>query len=240
MDRAQAEFEAAGLDVPHYAAFGNHDALVQGNAFANAAYERVATGCVKPMAPLTADTDTLSEAFEGIAALNLPAVLSLVTTDPTKIALVPPDEDRQFVSKPQWKQIWKDGTQADGHGFDYVDPVEEDGVGRFGRLLLVEPRARDPVHLRRHDLRGGGHRPVGRRQRRPPAVPLASGRAGGRRGGRRAGDPVLAPRDPEPDRGRRGRAGADRASAPTRTATTPTPAATPTRATPSRSTSAPT
>ena len=125
MNRAQAEFQAAGLDVPHYAAFGNHDALVQGNAAANAAYETVATGCVKSMAPLTADVDTLQEALEGVAALNLPAVLNLLTSDPTKLALVPPDENRQFVSKPQWKQIWQDGTQADGHGFDYVDPAEE-------------------------------------------------------------------------------------------------------------------
>jgi metallophosphoesterase (TIGR03767 family) len=139
MNRVQAEFEAAGLDVPHYASFGNHDALVQGNASANAAYERVATGCVKPMAPLTADTDTLQEALEGIAALNLPAVLNLLTSDPTKIALVPPDQARQFVSKQQWKQIWKDGTQPDGHGFDYVDPAEEAASGGSAGYYSWEP-----------------------------------------------------------------------------------------------------
>ena len=31
MDRAQAPFEAEGLKVPSYSAFGNHDGLVQGN-----------------------------------------------------------------------------------------------------------------------------------------------------------------------------------------------------------------
>ena len=52
MDRAQQTFTAAGLDVPSYVAFGNHDALVQGNAAANAAFEQVATGCLKPIGPV--------------------------------------------------------------------------------------------------------------------------------------------------------------------------------------------
>jgi len=94
MDRAQQPFEAAGLDVPSYVAFGNHDGLVQGNQAANAAFEEVATGCTKTM--------------EGV---------------PT---LVPPDPDRRYVSKAQFKQIFEEGDQADGHGFGDVDPAEED------------------------------------------------------------------------------------------------------------------
>ena len=31
-ERANDEFEALGLDIPWYSAFGNHDALVQGNS----------------------------------------------------------------------------------------------------------------------------------------------------------------------------------------------------------------
>ncbi|HEY5977729.1 MAG TPA: hypothetical protein VIT85_07710 [Solirubrobacterales bacterium] len=49
MDRAQQAFTAAGLAVPSYVAFGNHDSLVQGNQAANAAFEQVATGCAKTM-----------------------------------------------------------------------------------------------------------------------------------------------------------------------------------------------
>jgi len=94
MDRAQQPFEAAGLDVPSYVAFGNHDGLVQGNQAANAAFEQVATGCTKTM--------------EGV---------------PT---LVPPDPARRYVSKAQFKQVFEEGDQADGHGFGDVDPVEED------------------------------------------------------------------------------------------------------------------
>ncbi|MGN6202833.1 MAG: hypothetical protein ACTHNY_10580 [Solirubrobacterales bacterium] len=94
MDRAQQPFEAAGLDVPSYVAFGNHDGLVQGNQAANAAFEQVATGCTKTM--------------EGV---------------PT---LVPPDPARRYVSKVQFKRVFEEGDQADGHGFGDVDPVEED------------------------------------------------------------------------------------------------------------------
>ncbi|HWM64579.1 MAG TPA: hypothetical protein VNP96_11400, partial [Solirubrobacterales bacterium] len=52
MDKAQQAFSASGLDVPSYVAFGNHDALVQGNAAANLAIELVATGCLKPIGPV--------------------------------------------------------------------------------------------------------------------------------------------------------------------------------------------
>jgi Calcineurin-like phosphoesterase len=93
MDRAQQPFEAAGLDVPSYLAFGNHDGLVQGNEAANAAIEQVATGCTKTM--------------EGV---------------PT---LVPPDPRRRYVSKAQFKQVFEQGSQADGHGFGDVDPAQE-------------------------------------------------------------------------------------------------------------------
>lgn len=97
MDRAQQPFAASGLAVPSYVAFGNHDALVQGNQAANAGFEEVATGCTKTM--------------EGA---------------PT---LVPPDPRRRFVSKAQFKQVFRDGTQADGHGFGLVDPAEEKASG---------------------------------------------------------------------------------------------------------------
>jgi Calcineurin-like phosphoesterase len=93
MDRAQQPFQAAGLDVPSYVAFGNHDGLVQGNQAADAAIEQVATGCTKTM--------------EGV---------------PT---LVPPDPARRYVSKAQFKRVFEEGSQPDGHGFGDVDPAQE-------------------------------------------------------------------------------------------------------------------
>jgi metallophosphoesterase (TIGR03767 family) len=122
MDRAQQPFTAEGLDVPSYITFGNHDALVQGNAAANSVYELVATGCLKATAPIVADPGSLSDA---LGALNPISLFNLLVTDPTKLGLVPPDPGRQFVSKKQYKDVFLAGSQTDGHGFAYIDPAEE-------------------------------------------------------------------------------------------------------------------
>ncbi len=121
MDRAQQPFEAAGLTVPSYVSVGNHDGLVQGNAAANASYESVATGCVKPMSPAVTDPQTLGGA---LAALSPDGLQSLLLTSPQSLTLVPPDPNRRYVSKEQYKQVFIESPQADGHGFGLVDPAE--------------------------------------------------------------------------------------------------------------------
>ncbi|MGH2952217.1 MAG: hypothetical protein ACRDKX_09250 [Solirubrobacterales bacterium] len=122
MDVSQRPFTAEGLDMLSYVTFGNHDALVQGNAAANAAYEAVATGCIKPMSPVVTDPGSLQAA---LGALDPSGLFGFLSTNPAAIALVPPDPKRQFVSKKQYKRVFRTGTQADGHGFDFVDPAEE-------------------------------------------------------------------------------------------------------------------
>ena len=143
-DRAQAPFEAAGLDVPFYAAIGNHDALVQGNAAANAVYESVATGCIKPMAPLVVDPDSAQQAYQGLltqlAELDLAGVLDLLSSDPTKIALVPPDPERRFVSKEEIKDVFRDGAQEDGYGFGHIDPAIEEASGGMAGYYSWSPK----------------------------------------------------------------------------------------------------
>jgi hypothetical protein len=119
LDRAEQTFTAAGLDIPSYVAFGNHDGLVQGNAAANASYEAVATGCIKPASPVIFDPGTLSSALGALDPVNL------LAADPTKIRLVPPDPKRRYVSKLEYKNVFRAGAQEDGHGFDYVDAAEE-------------------------------------------------------------------------------------------------------------------
>jgi metallophosphoesterase (TIGR03767 family) len=119
MDRAQLPFTAAGLNVPSYVAFGNHDALVQGNQAANKSFEDIATGCLKPM------DGALASSLKDLEDLTPEGFEDVFESNPTAFALVPPDPDRRFVSKAQFKQLFRDGAQADGHGFDYTDPAEE-------------------------------------------------------------------------------------------------------------------
>jgi metallophosphoesterase (TIGR03767 family) len=122
MDRAQQAFAATGLSVPSYVAFGNHDALVQGNAAANAAFELVATGCLKPIGPVS-NPENAAALLSSL--LNPTALLSSLLTGPQNTMIVPGDPKRQFVSKKQYKDVFKAGAQADGHGFDFIDPAQE-------------------------------------------------------------------------------------------------------------------
>jgi metallophosphoesterase (TIGR03767 family) len=122
MDRAQQSFTATGLSVPSYVAFGNHDALVQGNAAANAAFELVATGCLKPIGPVP-NPENAAGLLSSL--LDPTRLLSSLLTGPQNTMIVPGDPKRQFVSKKQYKDIFKAGSQADGHGFDFIDPAQE-------------------------------------------------------------------------------------------------------------------
>jgi metallophosphoesterase (TIGR03767 family) len=122
MDRAQQPFVAAGLTTPSYVVFGNHDALAQGNQAANASFEQIATGCMKPM-------EGAGGELEGLADLTPEALLTLLMSNPSAISLVPPDPGRRYVSKAQYKQVFLEGAQADGHGFAYIDPAEKAASG---------------------------------------------------------------------------------------------------------------
>jgi metallophosphoesterase (TIGR03767 family) len=122
MDQAQKSFTAAGLDVPSCVAFGNHDALVQGNAAANAAFEAVATGCLKPIGPVPNPENAVALLTSLLNPTNL---LSTLLTKPQNLIFVPGDPKRRFVSKKQYKDVFKAGSQADGHGFDLIDAAQE-------------------------------------------------------------------------------------------------------------------
>jgi metallophosphoesterase (TIGR03767 family) len=118
MDAAQRPFTSVGLNVPSYVVFGNHDALVQGNQAANQSFEQVATGCIKPL------TGSVGPSIGDALSTLSPAFLQSLLPNPSDRMLVPPDPNRQFVSKAQYKAVFQSGAQADGHGFDFIDPAQ--------------------------------------------------------------------------------------------------------------------
>ncbi len=89
-ERANDPFEAVGLGMPWYSAFGNHDALIQGNspdAYAgplgpgplpapeaqetfNPGFHGIATGCAKVMQPSAGTLDTINGLIAQIEALR--------------------------------------------------------------------------------------------------------------------------------------------------------------------------
>jgi len=128
MDRAQRPFVAMGLrrgaaTVPTYIANGNHDAAVQGNQSALASSERVATGCFKHFAT------NPSRALNADSAFGLPTGFA-----------VPPDERRRFVDRVELKRIYGAGSQADDHGFGFVDPVQNGDSGFTASYYAWDPK----------------------------------------------------------------------------------------------------
>jgi metallophosphoesterase (TIGR03767 family) len=136
VDRAQVPFTAEGLEVPSYVAVGNHDVLVQGNEDANAGYESVATGCIKPMGPFNSaspDSDEVEDVLD-------PAYLAnLLASEPNKVALVPDDPNRQYADKAQQRQIYMSGSQFDDHGFAHVDADELTASGGTAMYYSFSP-----------------------------------------------------------------------------------------------------
>ena len=153
LEAAQHRFEAVGLDIPWYSAFGNHDALVQGNSpdaymgptgpsgeQSNGAYQSIVTGCAKPSKlPAGMAPEDVFDVFGDPS--QLPATAPLT---------VPPDERRCYLAKdstppfvggppPCDKAGWiqqhfiTTGTPA-GHGFSNRPPqavLNHDGYYAF-------------------------------------------------------------------------------------------------------------
>jgi metallophosphoesterase (TIGR03767 family) len=147
MDRAQQPFEATGLKVPSYIAFGNHDNLVQGNEDANAAFEEVATGCIKPLVAQPGFVNPLEpgnplvDALPPLSGALDPVYLAGAIADRTRTMLVPPDENRRFVDKLEFKQLSDTGRQEDAHGFAFVDRTELRESNGAASYYAWSPRA---------------------------------------------------------------------------------------------------
>jgi metallophosphoesterase (TIGR03767 family) len=125
MDRAQQPFHAAGTAVPSYVTFGNHDGLVQGNAWATAGYEAIATGCAKVFAPVP-----LNQQVD---------LLNGTTSSPENVFRVPPDRDRQYVDRAQYRALHDDAA-SNGHGFGYVSVAEDAASRGSASYYTFEPK----------------------------------------------------------------------------------------------------
>ena len=127
MDAAQKEMNSKGLDFPWYMTRGNHDTLVQGNVPASLevagllSVESIATGCSKPWP----NTEVNPEDAKGLPGdkvfdwLSEPAQLGGVINALTVMPAVPPDPNRRYVSKLEFKNMLQGSDN--GHGFGYVD-----------------------------------------------------------------------------------------------------------------------
>jgi metallophosphoesterase (TIGR03767 family) len=120
LDAARAPFQAAGIGVPWYSVYGNHDGLVQGNVPASPLLQQLATGPLK-----------LTSLPPSILAAPIPAqiqfILGLLAQDPAAVALMLSSGGRRFVTPDPARRIVDrvttvtehfatTGTPA-GHGF---------------------------------------------------------------------------------------------------------------------------
>lgn len=122
LERALQPFRAEGLKVPWYSSRGNHDGLVQGNAPASSIlFRTIVTGCLKIFPSSAFDPATLvgRSDDEVFAQIGDPAFALRLLGGSGR---TPPDPDRAFVSKPEYKQL--QGTADDRHGFGLTDRAE--------------------------------------------------------------------------------------------------------------------
>ena len=103
---ALAPFDAPGIGLPWFSAYGNHDGLLQGNAPTNPVLDGIATGPLKVTTPGPANPCLLAGGEVPIMPPGAPA--TTVTADPA----------RRIIDRAEYAQKHLDAPGLpDGHGF---------------------------------------------------------------------------------------------------------------------------
>jgi len=137
MERAQAPFTAAGLDVPWYISRGNHDGLIQGNAPASEElFRAIATGCLKVFPSATFDPGQFAGASDDelFARFGDPAFIAQLLASGRTVA---PDPDRRIVSKTEYRKLIGTGKK---HGFGYTPKKQLDGSKGTASYYAFSPK----------------------------------------------------------------------------------------------------
>ena len=117
---ARAPFRAAGVGLPWFSAYGNHDGLVQGNVARNALFQQLSVG---PLKPTSLPPSILAQPIN----VQIGFLLALLSQDPSAINLqlstggarfVTPDANRRIVDRRTTvtEHFNTSGTPV-GHGF---------------------------------------------------------------------------------------------------------------------------
>ncbi len=136
---ARRPFDATGLGMPWYAAFGNHDGLVQGNVAIDALpfdpLKGIATGSTK----LT-ELDGLPDTFSNSASFYLDVITRALVGDVTYSDHdVTADASRRLMARADFvSEHWKTNGAPVGHGFNtgngkayYAMPSAADDLFQF-------------------------------------------------------------------------------------------------------------
>jgi metallophosphoesterase (TIGR03767 family) len=112
LDACRRPFTAAGINLPWYAVYGNHDGLIQGNLPKDPGVAVTPTGPVK-VTGIDAGPAELAHALDTRDPALIAAALK-----PDSVRIVSKDADRRFLTREQTlKEYFRTTTRPVGHGY---------------------------------------------------------------------------------------------------------------------------
>lgn len=116
LDKSRAPFQAAGLDVPWYTVFGNHDGLMQGNFPTTLPLDLIARGGLKIISPPAGFSQRNVDKL--LATRNLGVVLQQLLATVGLARAVKADAKRRILHRSQViREYFNTSGSPVGHGF---------------------------------------------------------------------------------------------------------------------------